>query len=60
MSCDSRDLRLDHAHGAAVVVLTAHFTGNRFSKNVYDVLMGEQLASVLCYVDVNTIYCHRG
>jgi hypothetical protein len=51
---------LDHAHGGAVVVLTAHFTGNRFSKNVYDVLMGEQLASVLCYVDVNTIYCHRG
>jgi H+/Cl- antiporter ClcA len=25
----------------AIVVLTAHFTGNRFSKNVYEVLMGE-------------------
>lgn len=27
---------------SAVVVLTAHFVGNRFTKNVYDVLMGEK------------------
>lgn len=30
-----------------VVVLTAHFVGNRFSKNVYDVLMGEWSALLM-------------
>lgn len=28
------------ANVCAVVVLTAHFVGNRFAKNVYDILMG--------------------
>lgn len=31
-----------------VVVLTAHFTGNRFSKNVYDVLVGTALSMSVC------------
>ena len=30
-----------------VVVLTAHFVGNRFTKNVYDVLMGKFIVNMI-------------
>jgi H+/Cl- antiporter ClcA len=45
----------------SVVVLTAHFVGNRFSKNVYDVLMGKRVRHILycsrIYAPSTVIFC---